>query len=47
MRHRENADSKRRFRNLLDVTGLLDQLVAIAPRAATEPELLRFHTQGY
>jgi len=47
VRHRENADSKRRFRNLLDVTGLLDQLVAIAPRAATEPELLRFHTQGY
>ena len=26
IRHTENADTKRRFRNLLDVTGLLDQL---------------------
>ena len=39
VRHSENADGKRRFRNLLDVTGLLDQLVVLTPRPATVEEV--------
>ncbi|MGA0122496.1 MAG: class II histone deacetylase [Gaiellales bacterium] len=47
VRHSENADGKRRFRNLLDVTGLLDQLVVLTPRPATVEEVCRFHTPDY
>jgi acetoin utilization deacetylase AcuC-like enzyme len=47
VRHSENADTKRRFRNLLEVTGLLDQLTRIPARPATVEELLRFHTQAH
>jgi acetoin utilization deacetylase AcuC-like enzyme len=43
-RHIENPDPKRRFYNLLAVSGLLDRLVRIAPRRATDNELLRVHT---
>jgi len=46
-RHSENSDTKRRFRNLLDVSGLLDQLTRIDPRAATVEEVCRFHTADY
>lgn len=46
-RHTENSDTKRRFRNLLDVTGLLDQLVRIDPRPATVEEVCRYHTHDY
>jgi acetoin utilization deacetylase AcuC-like enzyme len=46
-RHTENSDTKRRFRNLLDVTGLLDQLVRIDPRPATLEEICRYHTPEY
>jgi acetoin utilization deacetylase AcuC-like enzyme len=46
-RHTENSDTKRRFRNLLDVSGLLDQLVRIDPRPATVEEVCRFHTPEY
>jgi len=46
-RHAENPDTKRRFRNLLEVSGLLDQLAPIAPRPASEAEILRFHTPDY
>jgi acetoin utilization deacetylase AcuC-like enzyme len=45
--HFENADTKRRFQNLLTVSGLIDDLVLLHPRAATEPEVLRFHTRDY
>jgi acetoin utilization deacetylase AcuC-like enzyme len=45
--HAENAESKRRFRNLLEVSGLLDHLVPIKPRPATEDEIARFHTRPY
>jgi acetoin utilization deacetylase AcuC-like enzyme len=47
VRHTENADTKRRMRNLLDISGLLDQLVRIDPREATVEELTRFHTAAY
>ncbi|HKF77163.1 MAG TPA: class II histone deacetylase [Candidatus Dormibacteraeota bacterium] len=45
--HIESADSKRRFRNLLEVSGLLDRLVQLRPRPATEAEILRLHTPEY
>jgi acetoin utilization deacetylase AcuC-like enzyme len=45
--HVESAPTKRRIRNLIDVSGLLAQLVPIEPRPATEEELLRFHTRAY
>jgi acetoin utilization deacetylase AcuC-like enzyme len=45
--HAENPATKRRFRNLLEVSGLLAQLTPIAPRAATEAEVQRLHTPDY
>jgi acetoin utilization deacetylase AcuC-like enzyme len=45
--HIESAESKRRIRNLLEVSGLMDHLVQLKPRAATEAELLRLHTKEY
>ncbi|MCB1379978.1 MAG: class II histone deacetylase [Alphaproteobacteria bacterium] len=45
--HAENPETKRRFRNLLEVSGLLDHLVSIKPRYATEDELARFHTREH
>ena len=43
----ENPETKRRFRNLLEVSGLLDSLVPIKPRYATEDEIARFHTRKH
>lgn len=45
--HAENPDTKRRFRNLLEVSGLLERLSAVRPRPATEDEIARFHTRDY
>ncbi len=45
--HVENPETKRRFRNLLEVSGLLPQLQPIAARETTEQEILRFHTAQY
>ena len=45
--HAENPETKRRFRNLLEVSGLLDHLTTIRPRPATETEILRFHTLAH
>jgi len=45
--HAENPATKRRFRNLLEVAGVLDQLVHVPPRSATEQDILRFHTREY
>jgi len=42
--HSEGPETKRRLRNLLEVSGLLKALLPIEPRPATEQELLRFHT---
>ncbi len=42
--HAENEETKRRFRNLVEVSDLDDHLVRIKPRKATEKEILRFHT---
>ena len=45
--HLENAEGKRRIRNLLEVSGLIEHLVLLKPRAATEDEILRLHTREY
>ena len=45
--HFENPDTKRRMKNLLDLSGLTDELVRLDPRMATEDELRRFHTDDY
>ena len=45
--HFEHPETKRRFRNLVEVAGLFDHLVTLAPRAATLDEILRFHTPAY
>jgi acetoin utilization deacetylase AcuC-like enzyme len=45
--HIESAEGKRRIRNLLEVSGLIDHLVQLKPRAATEDEILRLHTKEY
>ena len=47
LKHIENADGKRRLRNLVEVSGLLEHLVQLKPRPATETEILRLHTAGY
>ncbi len=46
-RHSESPESKRRMRNLLEVSGLLDHLVSIRPEPATVEDLARFHTRAY
>ena len=45
--HAENPETKRRLRNLVEVSGLLDQLVVLKPRYATEDEIARFHTRQH
>lgn len=45
--HAENPETKRRLRNLLEVSGLLDRLVSIKPRPASDSEIVRFHTRDY
>ena len=43
----ESPESKRRFKNLLEVTGLYDVLVKIKPEYATEAQLEFFHTKEH
>ena len=45
--HAENAATKRRFRNLLDVSGLLAQLTPIPSVPIAEDDLALFHTRDY
>ena len=45
--HFENPETKRRFRDLLAVSGLLDQLHPIKAIPASEDDLARFHTREY
>ncbi|WTW99204.1 class II histone deacetylase [Streptomycetaceae bacterium NBC_01309] len=45
--HVENAETKRRLHELLVVSGLADHLVRLAPRAATEEEILRVHDRAH
>ena len=43
----ENPETKRRFRNLLDVSGVLDKLVQLRARPASDEEILRVHTPAH
>jgi len=45
--HAENASTKRRFKNLLEVSGLMKSLVPIEPRPATDEQILRVHTKAH
>jgi acetoin utilization deacetylase AcuC-like enzyme len=45
--HIESAEGKRRIRNLVEVSGLIDHLIPLKPRPATEEEILRLHSAGY
>ena len=45
--HVDNPASKRRFRNLVDVSGLSEYLIQIKPRYANEAEIRRLHKQDY
>ena len=45
--HAENASTKRRFRNLLEVSGLLDELTVLPAMPASEDDLALFHTRDY
>jgi acetoin utilization deacetylase AcuC-like enzyme len=45
--HAENPATKRRLRHLIEVSGLIESLLPLKPRAATEQELGRFHTAEY
>lgn len=46
-RHAYEPELVRRIRNLVDISGLLEQLVSIKPRAATESELGRVHSKEH
>ncbi|GHA88788.1 class II histone deacetylase [Modicisalibacter luteus] len=43
----ESPESKRRLKNLLEVSGLIDELVVSKPPAATRNDLACFHTSRY
>jgi len=43
----ESGTTKRRLRNLVEASGLLSRLVAIAPRPCTDDELARVHSRGH
>src|SRR5207249_1588795 len=45
--HIESAEGKRRIKNLVEVSGLVDHRLLLKPRAATEEEILRLHTPEY
>jgi acetoin utilization deacetylase AcuC-like enzyme len=45
--HIENPAPKRRFRNLIEVSGALAKLTQIEPRLATDEELCRIHKPEY
>ena len=45
--HAENPSTKRRLKNLIDVSGMADHLVPVKPRMATVEEVERYHTREY
>ncbi len=45
--HFENPETKRRFRDLLAVSSLLEELHPIKAVPASEDDLARFHTREY
>jgi acetoin utilization deacetylase AcuC-like enzyme len=45
--HAENAATKRRFKNLMEVSGLTEQLVSLKSTPVDDEDLARFHTRDY
>ena len=45
--HVEHPETKRRFKNLLDASGFIDEMHLIKPIAASDEDILRFHTEDY
>ena len=45
--HAENPETKRRFKNLMERSGLMKELVQVEPRSATEEEIALFHDKAY
>lgn len=45
--HAENADTKRRFKNLMEVSGLTEQLTALKSAPVDDEDLARFHRRDY
>ena len=45
--HYENPATKRRFKNLLDISGFAEELVPLKPQPASVEQVLRFHTREY
>ncbi len=45
--HAENAETKRRIRNVLDVSGILRDLTTVEPCHASIDDILRVHTRDY
>jgi acetoin utilization deacetylase AcuC-like enzyme len=45
--HVENAATKRRFRNLMEVSGLTEHLVSIRAAPMQEEDLARYHSRDY
>lgn len=45
--HAENAGTKRRFRNLMEVSGLTEKLVSVKSEPVDEDDLALFHTREY
>ena len=45
--HLESPDTKRRIKNLMEVSGLYNKLIPITPRKATKEEILFFHTDNH
>jgi acetoin utilization deacetylase AcuC-like enzyme len=45
--HAENPETKRRLRNLLEVSGLLKQLTMLEPQGASDAQILRVHSRSY
>jgi acetoin utilization deacetylase AcuC-like enzyme len=43
----DSPDTKRRFRNLIEMSGLLDELVPVPFRAARDDEILRAHSESH
>lgn len=43
----ESPESKRRLKNLLEVSGLIDELAVAKPPLASHDDLARFHTERY
>ena len=45
--HPESSESKRRVKNLIEMSGLFEHLALLSPEAASEEAILRFHTPAY